>query len=233
MRQTAPVAQRGEEGWEYAATEWVAFVRSEDALYPYNVSQFLSLLPAPSGLTIDVGCGEGRLVRTLKESGYRVVGVDASPTLVRLAGEADPGGDYRVATAEALPLADDAARLVVSFMTLEHIADLQAACSEASRVLCAGGSFCFSLVHPARSGGSFDGNDQDARFVLDSYFPARAVKRPLFDAEVVAYHRPLSDYATALFEAGFVIRRIAELPSQRRAVGRLPMFMHILALAPG
>ncbi len=232
MRETARMALCDGDGWEYAAAEWVAFVRSDDALYPYNVSRFLSLLPAPSGLTIDVGCGEGRLVRTLKESGYRVVGVDASPTLVRLAGEADPGGDYRVAMAEALPFADDSARLVVSFMTLEHVADLQAACSEARRVLSAGGSFCLSLVHPARSGGSFDSIDQDARFVLDAYFPARAVKRPLFDAEVVAYHRPLSDYADALSEAGFVIGRIAELPSQRRAVGRLPMFMHIAALAP-
>jgi SAM-dependent methyltransferase len=219
-----------EEGWEYAARAWVEFVRS-DVLYRYNACRFLSLIPPPRGLTVDVGCGEGRLARALRARGYGVLGVDASPTLVSLAAEADPIGDYRVATAAALPLGDGSARLVVAFMVMEHVRDLDAACAEARRVLCAGGSFCFAMVHPARSGGGFEDAGEEARFVLDSYFPARAVKRPLFETEVVAYHRPLSDYATALHGAGFVVARLAELPSQRRAAGRVPMFMHVAALA--
>jgi 2-polyprenyl-3-methyl-5-hydroxy-6-metoxy-1,4-benzoquinol methylase len=40
------------------------------------------LLPPPRGLTLDVGCGEGRLTRELSARGYEVVGVDASTALV-------------------------------------------------------------------------------------------------------------------------------------------------------
>ncbi|TMA36985.1 MAG: methyltransferase domain-containing protein [Deltaproteobacteria bacterium] len=55
----------------------------------YLRDQFLALLPPPRRLTLDLGCGEGRLSRDLETRGHRVVGVDGSPTLVRLAREAD------------------------------------------------------------------------------------------------------------------------------------------------
>jgi SAM-dependent methyltransferase len=223
------VTTDADQGWEDAAAAWAEYVRSDaDVLYAENVSQFLSLLPAPYGLTVDVGCGEGRLDRTLRQRGYSVVATDASPTLIQLASEADPQGDYRVAPASALPVPDRAAQLVVAFMALHDIADLEATCHEARRVLAPGGAFCFSIIHPVSSAGGFDA---DERFVLDSYFPARPITRPMFEMQVVQYHRPLSDYAAALSAAGFLIARIAEVPSQRRAIGRLPMFLHIAALA--
>jgi ubiquinone/menaquinone biosynthesis C-methylase UbiE len=216
-------------GWEDAAAAWAEFVRSDaDVLYATNAAEFVSLLPPPLGLTVDVGCGEGRLDRLLAQRGYSIIGTDASPTLIRLAAEADPDGDYLVAPASALPVPDGAAQLVLSFMALHDIADLEAACHEVGRVLQPGGVFCFAIIHPVSSAGDFD---DDERFVLDSYFPARPVSRPLFKTHVVQYHRPLSDYANALRLSGFVINRIVEVPSQRRALGRLPMFLHIAATA--
>jgi ubiquinone/menaquinone biosynthesis C-methylase UbiE len=214
-------------GWEDAAAAWTEFVRSDaDVLYAKNAAAFVSLLPPPAGLTVDVGCGEGRLDRMLAERGYSIVATDASPTLIALAKETDPSGDYRVAPASALPVPDGAAQLVVSFMALHDIADLDAACNEARRVLAPGGTFCFAIIHPVSSAGAFD---DDERFVIDDYFPARPVTRPLFETQVVQYHRPLSAYADALGASGFVISRIAEVPSQRRAVGRLPMLLHVAA----
>ncbi|WP_119462674.1 class I SAM-dependent methyltransferase [Rhodospirillaceae bacterium SYSU D60014] len=48
------------------------------------------------GSVLDVGCGEGWLARRLAQDlGCRVVGVDGSAELVRLARDADPTGDYR------------------------------------------------------------------------------------------------------------------------------------------
>jgi ubiquinone/menaquinone biosynthesis C-methylase UbiE len=216
-------------GWEDAAAAWAEFVRSDaDVLYATNAARFVSLLPPPSGLTVDVGCGEGRLDRLLAQRGYSVIATDASPTLIRLAAEADPDGDYRVGPASALPVPDGAAELVVSFMALQDIADLDAACHEVRRVLTTDGVFCFAIIHPLSSAGDFD---DDERFVIDRYFPARTVRRRLFETHVVQYHRPLSDYANALRASGFVIARIAEIPSQRRAVGRLPMFLQVAATA--
>ena len=92
------------------------------------------------------------------------------------------------------------------------------------------GSFCFSILHPVATGGDFDSADADARFVLDSYFPARATKRPLFDGEVTQYHRPLAAYVEALADAGFLVARLHELPTERRAAGRVPMFLYVHAV---
>ncbi len=47
------------------------------------------------GSVLDVGCGEGWLVRHLREeTGVRTVGIDASQTLVSQARKTHPAGDY-------------------------------------------------------------------------------------------------------------------------------------------
>jgi hypothetical protein len=48
--------------WESVASEWADHVRGGgDKNFDRNASTLTSLLPAPSGLTLDLGCGEGRL----------------------------------------------------------------------------------------------------------------------------------------------------------------------------
>jgi 2-polyprenyl-3-methyl-5-hydroxy-6-metoxy-1,4-benzoquinol methylase len=58
-------------------------------------------LPSPGRLTLDIGCGEGRLARDLKELGHHVAGIDSSPSLVAAAREFDPSMDVRLADAAA------------------------------------------------------------------------------------------------------------------------------------
>ena len=45
-------------------------------------TSFLELVPEAGRLTIEVGCGEGRVARELLALGHRVVGFDASPALL-------------------------------------------------------------------------------------------------------------------------------------------------------
>jgi ubiquinone/menaquinone biosynthesis C-methylase UbiE len=93
------------------------------------------LLPPPGRLTLDVGCGEGRLARDLKGLGHNVRAFDASPSLVEAARGADPALDVTQADALALPLEDGASDLVVSFMVLMNVDDLEGVVREAARVL--------------------------------------------------------------------------------------------------
>src|ERR1700682_5639646 len=82
--------------WDEHAGDWVRWARSAEldhAFWRLNLPALVDLLPAPSGLTLDVGCGEGRVARALKELGYSVMGLDSSPVLVAAAREADPGFD--------------------------------------------------------------------------------------------------------------------------------------------
>src|SRR5205085_3491479 len=94
--------------WESRAEQWAAWARApgHDAFWSESGPPFFELVPAAGRATLDVGCGEGRVARDLKRRGHAVVGIDSAPTLVRLAREADPGGEYVVADAAALPFAD-------------------------------------------------------------------------------------------------------------------------------
>ena len=215
--------------WEEQAQEWSELVRSDgDVPYGWNAPAFLELLPPPGRLTVDVGCGEGRFTRELAAVGHVVVGVDASTTLVRLARDADPTGDYRLADAATLPFDDASADLVVAFMSLHDIDDCATTVREAARVLRSQGRFCFAIVHPIASAGEFA---QDESFVVtDSYLSRFRRRYPLGAAEIESLHRPLEDYFRALEEAGLVVEAIRELPTRRRVPGRIPMFLHVRAL---
>ena len=59
--------------------------------------------------------------RDLKRLGHRVIGVDASSSLIAAARSSDPGGDYRCASATKLPLGNATCDLAIAFMTLQDV----------------------------------------------------------------------------------------------------------------
>jgi len=88
---------------------------------------------------VDVGCGGGGLVRELTARGARVVGVAISDEQLAPAIAHDAGSDarYLVGRAQALPLEDASADVVVFMRSLHHVptADLMRSLREARRVL--------------------------------------------------------------------------------------------------
>jgi ubiquinone/menaquinone biosynthesis C-methylase UbiE len=108
-----------------------------------------SAVTPPGKQTVDVGCGEGRLTRHLKELGHVVVGIDASPSLVAAAREADPSMDILLADATSIPLEDKCADLAVAFMLLHDIDTMPTTVKEVARILVPGGRLCLAIVHPS------------------------------------------------------------------------------------
>ena len=231
--------------WERQAEDWVRWAREpgHDSYWLFHRDRFLELLPPPGRLTVDVGCGEGRLSRHLKELGHNVVALDWSPTMVRHAHEADPGLDVREADAAALPLDDGAADLVVSFMSLMNTDDLGGAVREAARVLAPEGRYCIAIVHPLNTAGSFVSREPDAPFVVEgSYFERTEKELPVerggLRMTFLDAHRPLEDYFGALEDAGLAVERLREIPDGSDEEGakrwrRIPLFPHIRAAAAG
>jgi SAM-dependent methyltransferase len=231
------------EDWEREARNWIAWARApgHDSYWRFHRDRFLELLPPPAGPTLDVGCGEGRLPRDLKARGYDVVAVDASPTLVAAAREADPGGDYRVADGAALPAADASVQLVTAFMTLHDIDDMEAAVREIARVLVRGGRLCAAIVHPINSAGKFEVREPDAPFIISgSYLDPRpyadAVERDGLQMTFSSRHRPLEHYFAALEAAGLLVDRLVEVGDPNDPPGdrwrRIPLFLQFRALKP-
>jgi ubiquinone/menaquinone biosynthesis C-methylase UbiE len=140
------------EAWEAEAADWIRFARGEDHFaWLFNLPAFVELVPRPGRLTVDIGCGEGRVTRELEKLGHTVRGFDTSPTLVRTARAADPEIDIELADAAALPLEDGAADLAIAFMTHQAVEDLEACLAETARVLDPSGRLCIAVVHPMNS----------------------------------------------------------------------------------
>jgi SAM-dependent methyltransferase len=216
-----------------------------DSYWRFHREQFLALLPPPRGLALDLGCGEGRLSRDLKIRGYRIVAVDGSPTLVRLAHEADPENNVCVTDAGALPFANGTFDLVVAFMSLQDFTALPEAVCEAARVLDGGGRLCLAIVHPLNSAGRFESADPASPFTirgsyLESFRYADEVEQGGLRMRFESEHRPLAAYFDAFQQAGLFVEALREPPVPDSAIQyprnrrwqRLPLFLHVRALRP-
>ncbi len=229
------------DAWEEQAESWVAWARKpgHDSYWNFHRDVFRSLLPAPAGRALDVGCGEGRLPRDLKSWGYDVAGVDASATLIRYAQEADPAGEYLVADAAELPYPDATFALVTAFMSLQDIDRYESAIAEMGRVLAAGGFLCLAIVHPLASAGEFQGREPDAPFMISgSYLEPRRIggkpyERGGMSMRFHSQHRPLQTYFDALAGAGLRTDRLIEVPDATDVPGgrwqRVPNFLDLRA----
>jgi SAM-dependent methyltransferase len=225
----AKASPRGlRDAWEAEAEAWIGFCREPDAFaWRFNIPAFLELVPPPGRLTLDLGCGEGRVARELMKRGHTVKGVDASATLVDAARGGDPPVDAAHADASNLPLGDASADIVVAFMALQSVEDLKGAVAEAGRVLVPDGALCVAIVHPMNS-------VEEA----PHYFAEHAYSDTVENFTFHDVHRPLSQYFAALGEAGFLTQVVREpvpgaelLEVRPRAERwtRSPCFLHLRA----
>lgn len=237
------------DGWESQARNWARFARTpgHDRTHEdINVPALLNLLPPPGRQTLDLGCGEGRLGRLLQSLGHRVTGVDAAPTMVRLAASHQVPVPAVLADATALPFGDQTFDLVVAYMSLHDIDRMPDAIAETARVLEPGGRLALAIPHPVNSAGSFHGRDADAPFVIEgSYLHPRPADWVACLGHIPmtfhSEHRPLEAYSRALETAGLLIEAIrepampaeivADTPGQRRWQ-RIPLLLHVRAVKP-
>ncbi|HET6643784.1 MAG TPA: class I SAM-dependent methyltransferase [Gaiellaceae bacterium] len=219
---------------ETQADNWTRWAREPnfDSYWVFHREHFLALLPPPGRLTLDVGCGEGRVTRDLRALAHRVVGVDAAPSMVAAARDVDPGGEYLVADAAELPFEDGSADLVVSFMSLMDMEDMPAAVREIGRVLTQGGRLLAAVAHPVNTAGSFA---EDGRFRTDSYLERRRVTDDIErDGLVMIFHARhliLEDYSRALEAAGLVFEGFREIYNEEDPRWhRVPLFLDFRAV---
>lgn len=229
--------------WEEQADDWIAWARLPNDAYWFYREAFFELVPAPGGRALEVGCGEGRVARDVAARGHDVVAVDSSPTLIGAARQADPGGEYRLADAAALPFDDESFGLAVAYNSLMDMDDMEGAVREVSRVLRPGGRFCICVTHPVNDAGRFEHDRPGAAFLVDVYRGRRRYDET-FELDGRTMHflswcYPLESYTRALEDAGFLIEAFREPAVDKSSVSprgerrlRIPNFLFIRALKP-
>jgi SAM-dependent methyltransferase len=235
------------EAWDARAEQLIAWFRTpeHDSYWRYHRDQFLELVPPPGRLTLDIGCGEGRLSRDLNARGHTVVALDGSAAVVAAAREAGPTIETVVGDAARLPWPDAYADLAIAFMCLQDVEDAAGAIRDAARVLEPGGRFCMAIVHPLVSAGHFEGDGADSPFVIRGTYLGRfryadELERDGLEMTFESEHRPIGWYFAALESAGFLVEQLRETDVPESAFTaphhprwqRLPLFLHIRAVRP-
>lgn len=94
-------------------------------------------LPTQPNAVLDVGCGTGRLLRSVHERwpDADLMGIDPTPGMVERARQLTPAATFEVSFAEALPVSDASVDVVVSTFAFHHWSDQGAGLREVARVL--------------------------------------------------------------------------------------------------
>ncbi len=124
--------------YEYRAANYEV---SHTYLKP-SVEYFLRDIP-PGSVVLDLGCGNGSFLSLFRDRGWRLYGVDFSPTGIELAKQSFPEIDFTLADAE-LPAGDLLKRvgpmdLIISTEVIEHLYNPKAFLHNAYSLLKPGG----------------------------------------------------------------------------------------------
>lgn len=205
---------------------------------------------------LDAGCGNGYLARLLAALGGRLVGVDLSPKLLRIAQEQEEkeplGIEYHEGDLSNLSMLEDASfDVAVSNVVLQDLRRLRKALQEIHRVLKPGGRFVFSITHPCferpvpgtwvREPPDSERIEEWKHLAVDRYYDVVAVYwGPVGLPPSVGFHRPLQDFFQALAAAGFIVTRLQEPQGDEEALEkhyrhfadmrRVPLFLVVEAV---
>ncbi len=131
------------------------FNRLIDKLQYRAIRRALTLAKIHSGSRVlDVGCGTGRWLRRFQDFGFHTTGVDATPSMLRLALERGTTAPLIAGEAGCLPFSDAGFDLVSDITVTQHIplSFQPEALGEMARVLKPGG--CLILMELIRGKGS-------------------------------------------------------------------------------
>ncbi|MET0454815.1 MAG: class I SAM-dependent methyltransferase [Mycobacterium sp.] len=234
-----------DETWDGIAEWYTRLVRDGSAMHEFSRDILLALLPQQlaGSSVLDLGCGEGIVARAVAARGATVVGIDSSEALImqaRTAERSHPAGasyhldSYHLDDGQSLDTIDDESMdWVVAALSLNNVADLDAAITAVKRVLKPTGKLAFTVPHPCfeAPGATFVDMDGTVRRVVGDY-RAEGFWRSTHPQSVRRagnYHRTISSYTAALVDHGFSVEVLAEPAPDERVIATNP---HRAALPP-
>jgi len=226
------------EAYEALAERYAALIDTKPHNAYYERPATLSLLPDVGGQhVLDAGCGPGAHAEWLVSNGARVVALDVSPKMVRLARErlGDRAEVLQADFGRPLAFADQSFDIVVSALAMDYVADWAAVFREFYRVLRSSGWLVMSCGHPFADMLS---HPESNYFQVDLVeWVWKGFGMPV---RMPSFRRPLGAVLNPLLHAGFALDRVLEpLPTEafRKAdpedfdrLARQPVFLCLRAL---
>jgi SAM-dependent methyltransferase len=217
------------ETYDAMAADYVAEVEKSPYIALYEQPGLRGLLPPVAGRRVlDAGCGAGRNCVWLVEQDADVVGLDASPGMLRRARARVPAAAFSLADLVGpLDFEDGSFDIAIASLVMHYLHDWVPTLRELRRVLRPDGAFVFSTHHPAaalklsRSGDYFA-----TELVVDRW----SLAERQYDVEF--WRRPLSETFRAVAEGGFRIDELTEPQPLPECRNRFPEAWEILTRQP-
>jgi 2-polyprenyl-3-methyl-5-hydroxy-6-metoxy-1,4-benzoquinol methylase len=145
------------DSWLKNASPWTSAIRNneiESRRLVTNAAIIDAVMSRSPRTALDIGCGEGWLVRALGENGIATTGVDVVPELIEHARRAG-GGEFHVASYESIAAGGLAMKVdvVVANFSLIGKESVDNLLSTASSLLAPGGAVIIQTLHPLTASG--------------------------------------------------------------------------------
>lgn len=157
---------------------------------------------------VDVGCGAGGSTAPLARTVEVAIGIDPSAAMLAAARATGVDAIFCSGQAEALPLQDSCADLIIAAGSLDFV-DLRAALQEVARVLAPDGNV---LVYDFGAARRFRSSDDLARWYstfLDRYPPAVDSRQPVTRDALASHREVLMLRSHEVFDLDLVLSPIA------------------------
>ncbi len=151
MQNRSPRYDSTRQSWEHIWDSASIAVELQAVQYPRSLATIQAYLPylPRDGVILEAGSGLSAVVITLREMGYRVVGMDYAVNALKTSREYNPSLPLFAGDVHALPVESNSTGAYLSFGVLEHFEHgMGPALAEAYRILQPGGVLVLTIPYP-------------------------------------------------------------------------------------
>ena len=200
------------ESWKKNVDPWVMAIRNGEIgsrVQTTNQAVLNTVLTYNPKTVLDIGCGEGWLVRELTKSGVDTLGIDAVPALIKSAGN-EGLGKYKVLSYEEISydvLKEKYDVIVSNFSLLgdESVTDMF---HKVPSILLKGGYFIVQTIHPITGCGEEEYKDGWRQGSWNGF-------NEDFTDPAPWYFRTIDSWKALFASNGFILENIEEPVSKR------------------
>lgn len=210
------------QSWHHNAQSWIEAIRTgtlESRIKVTNQAIILAVLGRQPERVLDLGCGEGWLLRALTERGIEAVGVDGDATLVEAARAAGSSRVYLASYEELaqakVDIGSDYNVICANFALLHQ--DIVPLLAAMNALLAPGGTLVIQTLHPW----VMAADDYQDGWREETFTGFKGQWQPM-----PWYLRTLSSWLNALDMAGF---RLAGLQEPQHPQSAMPQSLLLVA----
>ncbi len=201
-----------EASWTELADWWESEVASDPSYQEVVIPLVDHLLPE-SGLFVDLGCGEGQVMKAVTTPRRTLVGCDLNAQLAATA--ARHGSVVQASLPDLRWLRPGTVDGCLTVLVIEHLASLESFFAATAEVTRVGGVLVIIANHPyvtaPGSASVVDPTDGEVFWRWGAYLPEGITQEAAGSSTIAFHHRPLGRLLTAAAQNGWILRELREV----------------------